>query len=502
MALTMRLAEEARDRGLDPDRLVEKFGLHAGQGNGGDFLVIPYREDGQIRNRKMRTTLKPGQGGGKTWQDGRAKGAKRVLYNIDALKRADLKGQPVIITEGEPDLWALDLAGFERIVGWPDGAPEESIPLDGDSPKYQPLDEAMPLFGADNLGGADVPIIIAADGDEPGAVLLHDLSLRLGRARCKFLQYPLRKGSPGVRCKDIGEVLADWGVDGVVQTINRAKWVAVDGVYKLSDLPPLPKPEVFEIDMPMLSNSYRLRVGDWTVVTGIPGHGKSTLVNDIICRVTEKYSLPGSPLVTAFASFEQHPQNDHRRNLSWWYLGKHPATHSASDTEAADKWINQHFRFLVPNEDDDVTLEWVLEKMALAVVREGVRIIVIDPWNEMDHLREPGETTTEYVGRAIKAFRRFARKFKVHLIIVAHPTKLQQDKDGVYPIPTLYHISDSANWYNKCDVGIIVHRTEGGATMIWVQKSRYHDEIGKPGRYEALFHGGTHRFDVIGHWVA
>jgi twinkle protein len=65
---------------------------------------------------------------------------------------------------------------------------------------------------------------------------------------------------------------------------------------------------------------------------------------------------------------------------------------------------------------------------------------------------------TEYVGRAIKALKRFARKFQVHLIVIAHPTKSTKDGDGKYRMPTLYDISDSANWYNKCDLGIIVHR--------------------------------------------
>lgn len=499
MGLSMRLANEARDRGLDPERLAEKFGVGTAQINGGDILTIPFFRDGRIRNRKYRETLVPGTSGGKTWQDGRKKNAIRLLYNEDALRRKDLQGQAVIICEGEPDLWALDAAGYERVVGWCDGAPEQSIDVDEDSPKYQPLDDAMPLFGADNLGGADVPIIIATDGDEPGRVLLHDLSIRLGKARCKYLVYPWRKANPQKRCKDLGEVLEDYGTEGVVKTISNAKWIAVDGVYKLSDLPPIPEVEVFKVSMPLLEDSYRMRMGDWTVVTGIPGHGKSTFVNDVVCRVTTDYSLPGKPVVTAFASFEQNPQNDHRRALASWFLGKHYKAHSREESIAAQEWIDAHFRFMVPGEDDDVSLEWCLEKMALAVVREGARIIVIDPWNEMDHLRDPGESMTEYVGRAIKAFRRFARKFKVHLIIVAHPTKLQQEKDGEFPVPTLYHISDSANWYNKSDVGIIVHRKQN-ATMIWVQKSRYHEEIGKPGKFEAVFHGGTKRFDIVGHW--
>jgi RecA-family ATPase len=70
-----------------------------------------------------------------------------------------------------------------------------------------------------------------------------------------------------------------------------------------------------------------------------------------------------------------------------------------------------------------VTLDWMLDRMEVAVVRHGVQVIVIDPWNEMDHTRARDETMTEYVGRAIKALKRFARKFQVHLIVIAHPTK-------------------------------------------------------------------------------
>lgn len=496
--LSMRLAAEAAARGLDAKRLQDKFGVYSATGNGGDYLVIPFRRGGELKNRKYRTTLKPGQGGGKQWQDGREKGATRLLYNEDALRRPELKGQPVIITEGEPDLWALDVAGYERIVGWPDGAPEESIPIDSDSPKYKPLEDARSLFGADNLGGPEVPIIIAADGDDAGAVLLHDLSLRLGRARCKFLTYPLSKQDRGrARCKDLGEVLEDYGVKGVVETINRARWVRADGVYRMADLPPRPKPRVFDICMPYLRDSFRMRMGDWSVVTGIPSMGKSTLVNDICNRIVMEHS-GDEPVVVTHASFEQEPQIDHRRNLRWWWGKKHPAKMSDQELSFADDWIDRHFRFLVPGEDDDVSLDWLLDTAATAVIRERSQILVVDPWNEMDHMRMPGESVTDYTGRAIKAFRRFARKMQVHVMVVAHPTKVQTKADGSYPVPTLYSVSDSAHWFNKCDAGIIVHQFDMHRSLIWVQKTRYHDEIGIPRMYDAAYRAGERRFDVLG----
>jgi twinkle protein len=503
--LSMRLAGEASARGLDPDRLQQKFGLRTEGGNGGEALCMPFFREGEERHAKYRTSLKPGEGGGKQWQRAQDKGGCRMLYNEDALRRPELKGLPVIITEGEPDLWAADLAGFERVVGWPDGAPEVSIPLDADSPKYKPLEDAMAmgLFKPENLGGTDVPIIIAADGDNAGAVLLHDLSLRIGRGRCKWLTYPVLPERAQAhygrqRCKDLGEVLEFYGAKGVQLTIERAQWVKVDGVYRMGELPPRPKPRVFDIQMPYLRNAFRMRLGDWSVCTGIPSHGKTAFVNDMINRVVLEYSTDDDPIVVAHASFEQEPQVDHRRNLRWWFNGKHPMKQTDRELAYADDWIDQHFRFLVPSEDDDVTLEWVLEKAAQAVVRDGAKIVVIDPWNEMDHTRLPGESVTDYTGRAIKAFRRFARAMGVHVMVVAHPTKMQQKPDGTFPRPSLYSISDSAHWYNKCDAGMVVHRLDAHRSLIAVDKTRYHDEIGSPGIFEAAFNAGERRFEVIG----
>ena len=59
-----------------------------------------------------------------------------------------------------------------------------------------------------------------------------------------------------------------------------------------------------------------------------------------------------------------------------------------------------------------------------------------------------GELETEYIGRAIREFRRFARRYEVLVMAVAHPTKMGGEGKGVSK-PTLYDISGSANWFNK-----------------------------------------------------
>lgn len=157
---------------------------------------------------------------------------------------------------------------------------------------------------------------------------------------------------------------------------------------------------------------------------------------------------------------------------------------------AADAWIDRRFSFMVPHEDEDVDLAWVLERAAAAVRRFEADVLVIDPWNEMDHVRPPDMNLTEYTGFAIKQFKKFARKHRVHLIVVAHPAKLQRARDsGKYPTPSLYDIADSAHWANKPDIGIVIHREElgpQGTTTIKVAKARYCGVIGSPGEVRGL----------------
>lgn len=464
-------------RGLDPE-LAVKLGLWSQKGASGEALVIPFYRDGRIVNRKFRTL----GGEKKFWQD---KGGQKAFWNEDVLRDDSLVGQPLVVTEGEMDAMAAILSGYVRTVSVPDGAPAQPVGPE-ESAKYAFIEPNRPWLHLDRCP----EIILAVDGDEPGANLLQDLSVRFGRFRCKWVTYPLSRDKTR-RLKDLNEVLVDYGQQGVVKTLQRAQWLKVDGVYRMSDLPPAPPVVGYDCGFPRLRDHYRVRMGDLCVVTGIPSMGKSSWVNDLCCRLADTHGLG-----VAFASFEQMPQRDHRRNLRSWKLGFPAQNATPEQLDHVDRWIDDHFTFLVPSEDDDVDLDWVLDRCEAAVVQRGARVVVVDPWNEMDHARARDESLTEYTGRAIKAFRRFARKFLVHLVLVAHPAKQQKDADGGYRIPTLYDISDSSHWYNKCDVGIVVHRKDEQTTIVRVAKSRYHDEIGRPGEVAASYDFPRRRYEI------
>ncbi len=168
-----------------------------------------------------------------------------------------------------------------------------------------------------------------------------------------------------------------------------------------------------------------------------------------------------------------------------------------AEIAAADAWTDEHFRFLVPEEDEDVTLDWVIERISTAAIRDHIKLAIVDPWNELDHDRPPDMTMTEYVGAALRRLKRMARTLGIHLIVVAHPAKMHRNRDGKYATPTLYDISDSAMWYNRADIGIIVERVEGeDNSIIQVAKSRFHDQIGVPGDTMLRFNHDRGAFDA------
>lgn len=460
------------ERALDPELMV-RLGVGASNRLGGNCIGIPYFDKSQRVATKYRTIT----GEKRFTQDA---GGAQILWNVDCLRNETLTKAPLVITEGELDAMSAIQAGYLRTVSVPGGAP--STPNEGQGGKqYQYLEEAAQLL-------RDVhEIILAVDGDAPGANLLHDLGLRLGRQRCKWVRYP--EGS-----KDLNDVLMKEGTEGVQKLLREAEWIRVEGVFRMGDLPPAVPGQAFDCGMVGLSDHYRLRRGDFCVVTGLPGHGKSSFVNEVCCRMAMQHGWN-----TLWASFEQSPTVDHRRALRSFYAGRREIEMNGLELQDADGWIEKHFSFMVPAEDDDVDLKWVLDRAAAGIIRYGANIVVIDPWNEMDHNRGADQTMTEYVGYAIKQFRKLAKKYQVHLIVVAHPAKMLRDKNGKYPVPGLYDISDSANFANKADMGIVIHRetlTGSSPTKIRVVKSRYHNAIGRPGEIEGVWDDTRTRYTI------
>ena len=139
-----------------------------------------------------------------------------------------------------------------------------------------------------------------------------------------------------------------------------------------------------------------------------------------------------------------------------------------------------HCTWILPNDDKQWTLEIILEAAKRLVLTKGIRGLVIDPWNEIEHDREDKQTETEYISSSLKRIRQFARRYGIHIWVVAHPAKMYRDKQGKIPVPTPYDISGSARWRDKSDNCITVWRdlsdNDSIIVQLHVQKVRFRQD--------------------------
>ena len=230
---------------------------------------------------------------------------------------------------------------------------------------------------------------------------------------------------------------------------------------------------------------FTVRPGEFTVVTGMPSHGKSEWLDALCTNLVETHNFR----IPIFSP-ENHPLEQHLSKILEKLVRKpFYGDNRMTQTEMLEalEQCNKNFGFIKPKETE-FTPGHIADE-AIPFLEASVvmpRAMIIDPWNEMDHYRPSGLSETEYISRVLTELRRFAREFKTHLFLVAHPMKMQKDKDGNYPVPRPYDISGSAHWYNKADNCIAVWRdvvNNPELTQIHIQKVRF-KATGKPGMVE------------------
>lgn len=435
------------------------------------WLAIPFIEKGKRVGTKYRTV-----GGAKLFtQD---TGSPQIFWNVDCLRNPDFAAYPLIITEGELDALTAIQCGFPKTISVPGGAPEHDTGDDGARWNY--LTHAKPLLDTQKL------IVLAVDGDRNGLVLRDGLAQRLGKSRCQILEYPTGK--------DLNDVLLTQGDDAVRRVIGGANYFPIPGLVRMHEMPERASKRALDTMIPGLLPHMRLRRGDLIVITGPPGHGKSTFVTNLICNMAWHWKA-----TTAICSLEQAVMPDLRRVLRSYRAECLEKDMSDSQRQVADEWINRHFVFLQGEEGEEMTASWMLERFTAARVRYGAGICVIDPWNEVSISDKPTEWTTEqFVSQSLRVMKSFARVHDITLIIVAHPRKLGRDKFGKIPKPTLWDIADSAAWANRCDLGVVVYRPDiqsgDGLTEISIEKSRDYYSIGTPGIVTLKWQAEASRF--------
>jgi twinkle protein len=433
-------------------------------------LCFPYYLDGDIVNIKSRTKDK------RFLQE---KNATKCLYNIDMLKKhwESVGTKSVIFVEGEMDVLALYEAGYKNVVSLPDGAPQ-TAKFHKDDKRFKAFEHSKWIFDADE-------VIVATDADENGKALRLELIHRFGKDICKVVNFPR---IDDWQCKDANECLIHYDTQILQECIQYAEEFPVHGLHgvkeyhdSVQNIYDGNEQKALSTGFKELDKIYKIMPSTFNLITGIPNHGKSNFLDQILLNLAENEGWN-------FALFSpEHSTPNHIRRLlekrcrKPFDIGLH-ARISQDELNEGIQFLDDHFRFIESTEEIP-NIEYILKKAKLAKQRFGIKGLVIDPFNQISPDRDYAKREDEHIRDIIAKCQQFARNHQMVVWMVAHPHKLQRNDSGVIPPPDLYQVSGSAHWANMSDVALVVHRDfEDNSTQIITRKIREQGVYGHIGQ--------------------
>ena len=457
-------------RGVD-DQSIEEFDIQTKKG----WVGFPYRtEDGSKIFTKWRKLDKSDMR--IEWH---AEEKSLIAYNVADLDVGTQDSYELVITEGEIDCIVVAQHSLLPVISVPNGAPSRLG--DGD---VDPLDDQRFAWMWDDDGNLREELsyfdkyTLLTDGDGPGKVLAAELAIRLGRNKCFIPDYP-----PGT--KDANDIKLEYGAERLVEVIRTAKPLVPPRLTRFDDIADVTYEPGLSSGVEALDGSLLLTFPELVTMTGVPGAGKSQWVLWYVCQMARIHGVR-----TAMLQLEDNP---HRNKQD---IGNYAQAWKQDPAE----FRSRYFMTLVPDharsEDEDMTLGWLEDTIREAACNHGCKIVVLDPWNEIEHHFGRNMTETQYTSDALRRLKRLARQYQITIVVVAHPTKGIVDK-SISDL-SMYDVAGSSNWANKSDHGIIIYREECSAeTQIKISKSKDHSRMGRPGIVTMRFNPHTSTFEFL-----
>lgn len=426
-------------------------------------LCFNYFVDGELVNIKYRAT--------DTKLFAMTTGAELVPYHLDAIRDTP----QAIITEGELDAAAFVTAGRSDVVSVPSGANRNLTWMD--------------RFMESHFEQKQV-VYIAVDTDAKGTELRDELLRRLGAERCRVVTY-------GEGCKDANELLIQLGAAALLQALEEAPELPLEGVFGAADVSEAMRAlyenglgKGAETGLENFDALCTFETGRLCVITGHPGDGKSEFTDELVLRLCLHHEWRA-----AYFSPENQPLPYHLSKLTEKLTGRHfkRGSLAAEQYEASQRYLQENVFSILP--ETDFSVDTILDRARQLVARRGIRTLVIDPFNCLEHQIPTGQTETQYISSFLDRLSNFARRHRVLVVLVAHPRKMQRDQStGRLPVPNLQDINGSAAFVNKCDFGLVVERDrEAGVTRLHVKKVKFR-QLGSIGECAFVYNLVNGRF--------
>lgn len=411
-------------------RIAEQYQITC-QNKNENVLCMPFvDEHGKwqfVKYRNMKHTKD--SPGSKEWCEA---DCKPILYGMD---HCNMDNKTLIITEGQMDSLSLAEVGIENAV---------SVPMGVNNFRWVPY--------CWNWVNRFDKIIVFGDRTGEDITLVADI-----KQRFKKQVYQVRPEDYG-ECKDANDILRKYGAERLRACINNAVPAKLEYLIDAADIEPI---DVFKTEK--LTSGIKqlddLLYGGFsfaglTIISGKRGDGKSTLASQTICEAIENnykcfvYSGELDKGVFMGGLIRQLAGPDHIRK----YVNDKGYT-VYSPSEANKKIIREWLRGKLVVYDATMLNERVglLEAMENAIVRYGVRVLLLD--NLMTGLSLEEKTADKYEMQGIFTQRlaSMALQYNVLILLVAHKKKIatNDELDDIAGSSDIANLATSAISYSK-----------------------------------------------------
>lgn len=394
----------------------------------GEWVIFPYLRNGELINFKKRNI--------NTKDFRQSTNAESIIYNYDRIKDA----KEIIITEGEFDCMAFEVAGYTNVTTVNQGAPNENDKnidkkLECITNCYEVFEQAKTIY-------------LAVDKDANGTRLENELIKRLGAEKCKIISFP-------IGCKDANEVLLKDGKETLIQCFKAAKQVKIEGIYTIEDVKDSMvktftdgKRRGETTHWNTLNENYTHRFGEVTLWTGYMNEGKSTFLKQLLLAKAcfDNWKI-------AVFSPEDFPADEFYDDLIHMYVGKSTDRFDYHVMERAEyndamEIIKDKFFYVYP--EKDFTWETVEKKLTYLIRKFGVKAVILDPYNQFDH-NQGNQREDLYISKFMAKLKHFAVINDVAVHLVAHQVTPLYQAGQDYPQPNAYKIKGGGTFADKAD---------------------------------------------------
>ena len=362
--------------------------------------------------------------------------------------------ETIYLVEGEYDALAMRSAGYAAVSA-PNGS---SLTAAGELPSYLKALSAR-------LKEKKTNVIIAVDADEKGVAYRNALISHLGRENVGYVDWS------EFGAKDANECILKHGVEVLMDAASKVHDVLFDGIVRVRNVTGSIERirtggfrQGAKIGIPSVDKLLTICSDQISIVTGVPGSGKSTFIDACAVRLAMQEDWK-------FAIFSaENPIEIHAGKLLEQYVGRPIFEGNFRMTNdqlnEGSRWLDEHFFFLDPASSN--SLKSILARAAVLVEHKKINGLIIDPFNYIDV-----DLDTNSINSMLTELHAAALRMHIHIFVVAHPQKLYRGEGGRMPTPLGGDISGSASWWAKADFGYTLERTEDNETKLIVWKCRF-----------------------------